>query len=91
MKGSCNFWRCANRVGLFLAILFAICFLWFYINPVEQEMHLSMFRISYLGFEEMNFTGFVLGAVQSYLWAYVGLGVWQLVGYCFKPSECCKN
>jgi hypothetical protein len=89
MHGShCNYWRCANRIGLFLAILFVICFSWFYIHPVEPDLHLRMLRLSFFGFTDMNVSSFVLGAIQSYIWAYIGVGVWQLVGCCFKAGQC---
>ena len=80
----CNYWRCANSVGLFLTILFTICFLWYYIRPVEQEMHLALFRMVYLGFDGMDALSFIFGAVQTYLWAYVAIGAWNLVGCCRK-------
>lgn len=76
--------RLANRLGIFLALLFTICFAWFYINPIEQDLHLQLFRMAYFGFEEMNLVAFLAGAVQSYLWAYVGVGLWQLVSIAAK-------
>ena len=72
-----NFIQSSNRIGIFLAVLFAICFVWFYIRPIEQDLHLNMFRIAYFGFEEMNLVSFLAGAVQSYLWAYIGVAVWR--------------
>jgi len=74
-----NYWKCANKVGLFLVVLFAICFAWYFINPVEQEMHLAMFKMSYLGFEEMNAAGFLLGAVQTYIWGYLAVALWKFI------------
>lgn len=86
----CNFWKCSNAIGLFLVALFAVCFAWYFIHPVEQEMHLAMFRMFYLGFEEMNFAGFVLGTIQTYFWGYLGVALWTLVGCCMKGGDCCK-
>jgi hypothetical protein len=74
-----NFFKFSNRIGIFLAMLFAVCFVWYYIRPIEQDLHLKMFRLAYFGFEEMNLASFLAGAAQSYLWAYVGVGLWQLV------------
>lgn len=92
---NCNFWRCANTVGLFLVILFVMCFAWYYIRPVEQELHLKLFKMSFLGFSKMDTTGFILGAIQTYLWGYVGVGIWTLIGCCIKPGEgagsCCNS
>jgi len=76
---------------MFLALLFVLCFAWYFIHPIEQEMHLQMFRISYLGFTGMNLTSFILGLVQTYLWGYIGLGVWMLVGCCFKSGSECQR
>ena len=81
-----NFLQRANRLGLFLATLFALCFIWYFIRPVEQELHLGLLKLSYFGFSGMNFGSFILGAVQSYLWGYIFLGLWQLFGCC-KRSE----
>lgn len=97
MSHKCGYLKCSNAIGLFLAILFAICFAWYFINPVKQEMHLAMFKITYYGFQEMNLIGFILGAAQSYIWAYVAVAVWYLVGCCMKPGSdmksgsCCKE
>ncbi len=79
---SCNYWRCANSIGLLLVIFFAVCFFWYYIRPVEQDLHLRLFKMAYLGFNGMNFWGFILGAIQSYLWGYIGVGALQLVRCC---------
>jgi hypothetical protein len=90
MKGHCNFWKCAHAIGIFLAILFAICFAWYFVNPVDQELHMRMLRMSYIGFSDMNLVSFVLGLVQTYVWAYVGVGIWHLVGCCQKSGTCKK-
>lgn len=95
MKEHCNYWKCANRIGLFLVILYVICFAWYFINPAEQATHLQMFKFSYLGFNGMDFVSFLSGAVQTYIWAYIGLGVWQVVGCCHKSGtskdgKCCS-
>lgn len=87
----CNFWKCANRIGLFLAALFVLCFLWYYIHPVEQEYHLRSLRLAFIGYSGMNGVSFVLGAVQAYIWAYIGLGLWHLFGCCMKSGQCEKK
>ncbi|MBI2463581.1 hypothetical protein HYV57_01345 [Candidatus Peregrinibacteria bacterium] len=91
----CNYWKCSNAIGLFLVILFVLCFAWYFIRPVEQELHLQLFRMSIVGFEEMNAIGFILGAIQSYILGYLGVGIWTLVGCCMKSGEshgsCCDG
>jgi len=87
-KEKCSYWRCANSIGLFLLILFTLCFVWFYINPAQQTLHLDLLELTFIGYDGMNAKSFALGAAQSYIWAYVGLAIWQLVGCCFKVGEC---
>lgn len=91
----CSYRKCANAVGLFLVILYAICLARYYVLPVESELHMSLLKLSFLGFTGMNLTSIVLGAVQVYLWGYIGVGLWTLVGCCTKPGEgagmCCQN
>jgi len=76
----------AHRIGIFLALLFTICFVWYYINPNAQEMHVEMFKVAYLGFSGMNVASFLLAVVQTYLWGYVFLGIWILSKY-LSPSK----
>lgn len=87
----CSYWRCANRVGLLLVALFVFCFLWYYLRPVEQELHLKLLRMSYFGFNDMGGLSFILGAVQTYIWGYIAVGIWWLLGCCFnckvKPNN----
>lgn len=75
----CNWWQCGNKLGLFLVLLYIICFAWYFIYPVEQEMHLAMFKMSYVGFDDMNVVSFILGAVQTYIWGYIFGALWMLV------------
>jgi len=79
--------RCANSIGLFLAVLFIICFAWFYIRSAEQELHLSLLSLSYFGFSGMNLTSFISGLIQTYIWGYIIAGIWQLVGCCYKANN----
>jgi len=74
-----NYLQQANRLGLFLISLFIICFLWFYINPIEKELHEQLFRLTFFGFSSMNFIGFIFGLIQSYVWGYIFTGIWRLV------------
>ncbi|NQT49865.1 hypothetical protein HQ571_04185 [Candidatus Kuenenbacteria bacterium] len=84
----CCSWKCANHLGMFFLVLFVICFLWYYIRPVEQEMHLSMLKMSFFGFDGMNVMSFILGAIQAYIWGFIVSGVWALVGCHGKNKEC---
>ena len=86
-KNNCSYLQCANRAGLLLVILFVLCFVWYYIRPVEQELHLKLLKLSFYGFTNMNVGSFILGVIQSYIWGYIAVGAWQLVGCCCKPTE----
>ena len=78
-KKCCSFWRCGHRVGLFLVMLFALCFLWYFVRGVEQDFHLRSLRLAFLGFDGMNFSSFVFGVIQVYVWGYGAVGLWRLV------------
>ncbi|PIR04037.1 MAG: hypothetical protein COV59_02525 [Candidatus Magasanikbacteria bacterium CG11_big_fil_rev_8_21_14_0_20_39_34] len=86
----CNFFRCSNRVGIFLVALYILCFAWYFIHPVNQSVHIQMLEMSYFGFSGMNFVSFLLGAIQTYIWGYVGVGLWSLLGCCHTKGTCKK-
>ncbi len=88
-KEKCGFWKCANRLGIFLSLLFIICFFWW--RPADlQDWHLNNLRFAFLGFDGLNARSFVLGLAQSYLWAYVGMALWMIAGCCARPEKCKK-
>lgn len=88
-KDGCGFWKCANRIGIFLALIFIICFFWW--RPADTaDLHLKLLRMAFLGFDGLNAKSFVLGLAQSYLWAYVGVALWSLAGCCMKSNKCEK-
>lgn len=68
----------SHKIGVFIALVFIVCFLWFYINPVASNLHTELFKLSFIGFQEMNLFGFILGLIQSYIWGYFFVGLWQL-------------
>ena len=86
-KNNCSYLNCANRVGLFLSTLFIICFLWYYINPVEQDLHLKLFRMTYFGFQGMGIVSFIFGLIQTYIWGYVVVGILRLIGCCCRKDN----
>lgn len=75
-----NFWRYANRLGLFFIILYLICFVWHFFFPVDLELRIKLFQMGIIGFSGFNLFSLISGAVQVYFWAYIGLGLWRLVG-----------
>ena len=79
--------KSANHVGLFLIALYALCWVWYFVHPVEQELHLKMWQMSFWGFEGTNVMSFVLGAIQTYVMGYILVGLWCLTGCC----SCCKK
>ncbi len=78
MSNSQNYIKQSNRLGIFFVLLFIICFLWYFIMPVERDLHLRLLKMSFFGFNKFDFIGFILGAVQSYIWAYIFVGLWYL-------------
>lgn len=72
----------ANHVGLFFMVLYAICFAWYFVMPAERELHMAMFKMSFFGFMGMDALSFLYGLIQVYVWAYIFVGAWKLVGKC---------
>ena len=88
----CKPWHVANYAGFLFVLLYAFCFAWYFILPVEQEIHIALFRMSFFGFSGMNFVSFVLGAVQVYIWGYIMVGMAHLMNIVCgcKKGGCCK-
>lgn len=82
-----NCFQYGNHVGVFLALLFILCFVWYWLLPVHQELHLQLLELSFFGYNGMNVTSFILGLVQSYIWGYIGVALWRLAGCC--QAACC--
>ena len=68
----------AHRLGLLFVIWFVLCFAWFYIQPAERDLHLRLFRLSFLYFTDMGFMSIISGAIQTYLWGYIGICTWAV-------------
>ncbi|NGX28177.1 MAG: hypothetical protein K940chlam1_00352 [Candidatus Anoxychlamydiales bacterium] len=77
-----NWIKQGNHVGIFLALLFIICFVWFWIRPVNQTLHMQLLEIFFYGFRGMNFGSFILGLIQSYIWGYIGVILWHWTCRC---------
>ena len=75
-----HWFRQGNRVGIFLALLFIICFAWYWLIPVNQDLHMQIFELLFFGFKGMTFAGFILGVIQTYVWGYIGVGLWIISG-----------
>ena len=73
-----------NRVGIFLALLFVMCFAWYWLHPVHQELHMQILELSFFGYSGMNSVSFISGLIQSYIWGYIGTGLWYLSACCQK-------
>jgi len=73
-----DFIKHAHKVGIFLALLFVFCFVWYWVRPVHQGLHIQLLELSFFGYSGMNVFSFFAGLVQIYLWGYVGVGVWYL-------------
>lgn len=73
-----NFWTRANRLGVFLLFLFILCFIWYYLMPSGRTLHEQLLKFTLFGFSGMNLASFILAAIQSYLWGYIFLVLWNL-------------
>jgi uncharacterized membrane protein YesL len=80
-----QYFKHANRIGIFLALLFIICFAWYWIRPMHQSLQMQIMEYSFFGFKSMNFFSFILGLIQSYIWGYIGVALWHI------SSGCCKG
>ena len=68
----------SNRIGVFFVFLFIIDVLWHYLRPVQPELINQFYEISYLWFTGFNLQSLVLALVQTYVWAYVIVGIWYI-------------
>lgn len=87
----CCFWCVANRLGIFFVILFALCFAWGYVGPIDPAFHLQSLRSAFWGFSGMNVVSFIFGAVQVYVWAYILSGLWALTHRCCCGCNKCER
>jgi len=81
-----NDWRLAHKLGLFFILLLILCFIWYAIHPVQRELHMGLFEVSFYGFSGMNVVSFILAAVQVYIWGYIFVGLWGIVEKLSKKS-----
>lgn len=85
-----NFWKLGTRIGVFFVILFIICFAWFYIrggSPEIKQLHENLLALSFLGWSGMSVASFILGLIQTFIWGYVAVALWNLSGAFFKKSS----
>ena len=82
-----NQWKLAHRIGIFFVLAFVPCFLWVFVRGVEAELHMSLFKLSFVGFSGMNIGSFIAGAVQVYIWAYVYIVLWGLAGQLSRKGK----
>jgi len=81
--GKCDsFWKGANRLGMFLVLLFAVCFIWYFVRSVEADLHMRLLKLAFFGYSGMDVKSFILGAIQSYVWGYIFTGLWWLACGC---------
>lgn len=85
-----SFGKLGARMGLFFAILFVVCFVWFYVRSGGSEikqLHDNLFALSFLGWSGMNIGSFILGLIQTFIWGYIAVALWNLSGIFFKSSS----
>ena len=89
-KSSCAVFHLGNRIGLFFVFLSVLCFVWHFIYPVGQELHVAMLKIHFLWFSGFNAVSIVLALIQMYIFGYIVSGVWLLAGMCSWYCSKCK-
>ena len=72
-----DFIKKANQLGIFLVLLFVICFFGYYLKG-QTELHLQLLRLTFFGYSGMNVVSFILAAIQAYVAGYVLVGLWQV-------------
>ena len=82
-----GFWKDSNKIGIFFVLLLILCLIWYAIHPVARDLHLQLYQISFAGFSGMNAMSILLAVVQVYVWAYILVGLWMLVGGCCKGGS----
>ena len=84
-----RFWKLGTRIGLFFAILFVVCFVWFFVrggSPEIEQLHDNLFALSFFGWSGMNAVSFLLGLIQTFIWGYVVVALWNLSESFFKGT-----
>lgn len=69
--------RMSHHVGIFIVMLWVLCLLWYYVQPAERALHVQFFRLSFYGFTGINAMSFISATVQSYIWGYIFVGLWE--------------
>jgi hypothetical protein len=78
----------SNKIGIFLVLLFIICFSWYWIRPVHQNLQMQILEYGFFGFKGMNFLSFIFGLIQSYIWGYIIVTLWFISsGFCCKKCK----
>ncbi len=71
----------ANQLGTFFVILFIICFAWFFLRSGSAEiksLHNNLLALSFFGWSGFDAKSFILGSIQSFIWGYIAVLLWQL-------------
>lgn len=90
-----SFMRLAHKLSTLFVLLFIICFIWYWINPAEQALHLALFKMKFFAFSGMNITSFISGFIQVIIWGHIVAALLLISakachGKCCK-SKCCKE
>lgn len=84
-----GYMKCATHLGVFLASIFVVCYIWYWVQPAQRELHQALLELTFLGWSGMNATSFISGIVQSFIWGYIFAGLWFVFGC--KHRGCCSD
>lgn len=83
-----SFLKHGNHIGIFLALIYIIAFAWYWVHPVQQQLNMQSFELSFFGFTGINGASFFKGLIQTYIWGYILVALWNLSTYI---TNCCKK
>jgi len=78
-----------HHLGIFLALVFILSFIWYWIHPVQQQLRMDILQLLFFGFQEMDLASFISGLVQSYIWGYIFMVLYCISSFC--ACGCCKK
>ena len=81
----------SNHLGIFLALLFILCFVWTWVHPVQYDLHQRFLELWFYGYTGTNVVSVFLGIVQSFIWGYIGVGLWNFACCLTGCGKCCKK
>ena len=85
-----NITKTGNVVGVISLVFFLFCMAWGAVlsDPILQELHVNILRITYPGFA-MSFIGAIIGIVEAFIygWVFGALFAWLCKKACISNER----